>query len=541
MTHNDKPKSDFLSSVLGDKPASDTPIANKPVIDKKSNDTMSNKLAKKVVKNVVDSVVDDAKAVTTSKLDDMKNSTLAQTLKDDATAALPHTPADLALAVVGHTNTGKTSLLRTLLRDSQFGEVKNAAATTKHVERVSIFDGTNPLVDLFDTPGLEDAGGLLDWLEDNTEHRADGVERLHTFLASDVADTDFNQEAKVLRQLLSSDVALYVVDTREPVLGKYKDELTVLSWCAKPLIPVFNFIHEVSTEQLGEWQDMLARRTLHVSTSFDTVAFDFDGEMQLWQNLATLLTASPKHNDTLTRLIDIRQAEWHELEENAKITIAHTLLNVAAYKREIDEDDDPAPVLMEMQEQVRQLERKLHTQLLELYRFYDNDIAPTELQLENYQRDPFDPELLKEYGIRTTSGAAAGAVLGLGIDAATFGASLGLGAAIGGVIGGVLSNVQTINDKLAGKQSLFIDPATVTLLATRAMDLLHALMHRGHADQSAITVNEQQPPWVAEKLPSQIKKARGKHAWSELNTQQPEQSKVMRDEAAWALARKLIR
>ena len=34
----------------------------------------------------------------------------------------------LNLAVVGHTNTGKTSLMRTLLRDTHFGEVKDEAA-----------------------------------------------------------------------------------------------------------------------------------------------------------------------------------------------------------------------------------------------------------------------------------------------------------------------------------------------------------------------------------------------------------------------------
>ena len=46
----------------------------------------------------------------------------------------------LKLAVVGHTNTGKTSLLRTLLRDMYFGEVKNAPATTRHVEKAMIND-----------------------------------------------------------------------------------------------------------------------------------------------------------------------------------------------------------------------------------------------------------------------------------------------------------------------------------------------------------------------------------------------------------------
>lgn len=47
------------------------------------------------------------------------------------------------LAVVGHTSaTGKTSLMRTLLRGSRFGEVKNAAATTRHVEEAAI-NGNN--------------------------------------------------------------------------------------------------------------------------------------------------------------------------------------------------------------------------------------------------------------------------------------------------------------------------------------------------------------------------------------------------------------
>ena len=71
----------------------------------------------------------------------------------------------LKLAVVGHTNTGKTSLMRTLLRDTHFGEVKDEAGTTRHVEQATIRLNHTNLVHLFDTPGLEDATGLLEWLE----------------------------------------------------------------------------------------------------------------------------------------------------------------------------------------------------------------------------------------------------------------------------------------------------------------------------------------------------------------------------------------
>ena len=51
----------------------------------------------------------------------------------------------LSLAVVGHTNTGKTSLLRTLLRDGAFGEVADAPSTTRHVERSAVSDGPDTL------------------------------------------------------------------------------------------------------------------------------------------------------------------------------------------------------------------------------------------------------------------------------------------------------------------------------------------------------------------------------------------------------------
>lgn len=472
----------------------------------------------------------------------------------------------LKLAVVGHTNTGKTSLLRTLLRDVYFGEVKNEAATTRHVEQAKLTDSQTGevLVVLYDTPGLEDASGLMDWLEDNTASRRDGIERLQQFLAADIAqggdaltsNEDYSQEAKVIRQLLASDMAIYVVDAREPVLGKYKDELAILSWAAIPVMPVFNFT-DSQDANIDAWQTMLARRNLHISTRFDSVAFEFKDEMRLWQNLATMLT----HSEMLEQLMARRTENWAQLYEEANIIIADFLLNVASFVREISEDVDPMPILAQMQEAVRQSERAMQNSLLNLYKFYDNAVAATPLELQAYQQDPFDPELLKSYGIRTTSGAAAGALLGLGIDAAALGTTLGLGAAIGGIAGGLLSNTSSIADRITGVKRLYIDPATLTLLATRAIDLLTALRHRGHAATDATQMiysgakndadianndnlsndNEDSvvTPWPPHKLPSELKKARGKPQWSSLSSGKSEQAQLLRADMAWSLANKL--
>ncbi|QEY23318.1 GTPase/DUF3482 domain-containing protein [Neisseria animalis] len=440
-----------------------------------------------------------------------------------------NTAKPLSLAVVGHTNTGKTSLLRTLLRDGAFGEVKNAPATTRHVEEAAVSDGGETLVRLYDTPGLEDAGGVLDWLETNTSAREDGIERLHRFLDSEEAASDFNQEAKVLRQLMQSDMALYVVDAREPVLAKYKDELTVLSWCAKPVMPVFNF---TGGQDLGAWAEMLARRTLHVYSSFDTVAFDFEGEIRLWDNLATMLPSRMP----LDRLIDMRRREWQMLDKEARYEIADFLLDIAAYRQEIDADDSPEPVLQTMQTEVRQLERQLQRKLLQLYRFYHSEIGSNDWVLQPFEQDPFDSDLLLQYGIRTGKGATAGALIGMGLDIVTLGGSLGLGTAIGGLLGGVLPNMQDISDKISGRQTLHIGAETLTLLAARALELLSVLQTRGHAAQARMDIGSGKAPWKADKLPSEINKARNREQWSSLNTQSPESSRKARNEAADSLA-----
>ena len=439
----------------------------------------------------------------------------------------------LSLAVVGHTNTGKTSLMRTLLRDSRFGEVQNAAATTRHVAQAALGDGVETWLYLHDTPGLEDAGGVLDWLEENTSPQHEGIERLQQFLDSPAAQNEWAQEAKVLRQVLASDAALYVVDAREDVLPKYKDELTVLSWCAKPVMPVFNFIHG---QNMDEWQTLLARRSLHVSSRFDTVAFDFSGEMVLWQQLATLLGQPP----ALSALTAFREQEWRQLERQAYVLVAQFLLDAAACVRQFEDKSRTQAVLDEMQAAVAAHESSLHQQLFALYRFYysDADIQGQQV-LRAFRQNPFDAELLKDYGIRTGKAAATGALLGLGVDALTLGTSLGLGATIGGVLGGLAGNWQVLYDKIQGIETLMIDNATLTLLAARSLHLLQTLKSRGHAATNSVVLQDKVAlPWKADALPKVLQQARLQPKWSALNPSYEPQSRK-RQEAVEALAARL--
>ena len=47
-------------------------------------------------------------------------------------------PEPIVIAVVGHTNAGKTSLLRTLTRQVDFGEVSERPGTTRHAQALAL-------------------------------------------------------------------------------------------------------------------------------------------------------------------------------------------------------------------------------------------------------------------------------------------------------------------------------------------------------------------------------------------------------------------
>lgn len=423
------------------------------------------------------------------------------------------------LIIIGHTNTGKTSLMRTLLRDCDFGEVKNTSATTRHVEAVTLFskDDTS-LVTLYDTPGLEDATGVMDYLQEHTNTRLDGVERLNVFLQA-VKQGDpklkgnFTQEAKVVNALLNADIAIYVIDAREPILSKYKDELAILASAGTPVLPVFNFV-KANRLNTQAWQEMLSRRALHIVNAFDTVAFDFDAEMSLWENLAALT-----HANSFKTLKSERTELWHDMGEYGSLLIADFLVNVASFSKKIDDSVDANSMLKLMQNSVRQAFDTLTDTLLNLYKFYNTPIDNDGIVITGKQQDIFDAELLTRYGIRTAGGSFAGMVIGAGIDVATFGASLGLGTALGGVLGGLLPNSSTIKDKAMGIQTLTINDETLTVLATQAQYLHHTLRHRGHASLDAINLGQNITlPWQGNKLPATLKKARAYPHYSSLDS-----------------------
>lgn len=418
---------------------------------------------------------------------------------------------EVHVAIVGHTNTGKTSLIRTLLQDARFGEVGNRAGTTRHVEASAVNLGSGKQLFLYDTPGMEDAIALLDTLN-STDMREQSSELILNFLQSPAAQDEFEQEAKVLRQVLKSDLAIYVIDAREPVLGKFKDELQLLSLCGIPVLPLLNFTAQENKE--ADWREVLAGINLHVVAAFDTVLYNHDHEMELFNQMATLLQAKSALIKTVR---EYRNQQWLQKCETGKKILATALIDFAAWREKYREHDDAQRLITEYQQIIRDKENQLLKQFLELYQFPESALAQTQLGIENlhWQEDIFDAEVWMHYGLDVSSAVAKGGAVGFTVDLATGGLSLGAGTLIGASAGLLLRKGQEWKEKLQGYKVWQLDESSLKILFARQQLLLAILSSRGHAAIDVISLDEYD--FAKAELPKALKKARFKSYWSQLN------------------------
>ncbi|GIZ52770.1 GTPase/DUF3482 domain-containing protein [Noviherbaspirillum aridicola] len=400
----------------------------------------------------------------------------------------------LRIAVVGHTNAGKTSLLRTLMRLASFGEVSDRPGTTRHVEAGDLRGEGGDAIRFFDTPGLEDSVALLEYLHGLGAHLSP-PDRIRRFLAGPEAGGVFEQEAKVLRTLLDIDAALYVLDTREAVLPKYRAEMDILSSCGRPILPVLNFAADARS-RLGEWQHVLPEHKLHGSVAFDAVAPATGAEEALYRALVFLL---PARGGELTAIWDDIRQQIVERRDSACRVIMEALVDLAALRREMQKDDAAGEtarqrLVAELREAALQRMRRAVADLLLIYGFQRDEVDEALLPWTGgrWEDDLFNPGVLQDATKKLGAGAAIGAALGLAADVALGGLSLGAGMSIGAAAGGVASQgFGALGRKLANRArgilELSLENEVLWVAAGQLFGLQAALERRGHAAQGRIS------------------------------------------------------
>ena len=429
----------------------------------------------------------------------------------------------LTIAVVGHTNAGKTSLLRTLTRRVDFGQVSDRPGTTRHAEAVALRLDGREAVRFIDTPGLEDSVALLEFLARQSGDSR--PERVRAFLAGPEARASFEQEAKVLRALLEqAGCAMLVIDTREPVLPKHRAEIEILASCAKPVMPVLNFVRD-GASRLADWHRALEESNLHARAEFDVVAPFTGAEQRLYADLATLL---PARRAQLQHIVEALAQAERERRLAACRVIASTLIDVAAQRRSLSAEAFADPEqqqawVRDFQAQTGRHARRAVDELLTLYAFGADDAELTELPRPGgrWEDDLFNPELLKQAGRRLGLGAMIGAGMGAVADVALAGLSLGAATTLGATLGGAISGGwqplwRKLQNRLDGVQELTVEDPVLWLLAERLLALARALAQRGHAAQQRLRLGAEAAGALGDDgqtLIDALSAARGHPAW----------------------------
>jgi hypothetical protein len=202
----------------------------------------------------------------------------------------PSGPAPtVALALVSHTNVGKTTLARTLLgRD--VGEVRDAPHVTEFAdEYMLVRTPGGEMLTLWDTPGFGDSARLV--------RRLRGAERpLGWFLAQvwdRLADRAFWSSQQALRAVREhADVVLYLVNAAESpqAAGYVGPEMDLLAWVGKPVVVLLNQLGAprpaaAEEAEVATWRQALAGRALV------RAVLPMDAFARCWVQEGTLLEA----------------------------------------------------------------------------------------------------------------------------------------------------------------------------------------------------------------------------------------------------------
>jgi hypothetical protein len=167
------------------------------------------------------------------------------------------------LSLVSHTNVGKTTLMRTLLR-RDLGEVADRAHVTEQAEgHVLIGTPQGDALRLWDTPGFGDSARLLKRLRASDNP----IGWLITQVWDRYTDRPFFSSQQAIRNVRDeSDVVLYLVNAAEdPASAGYVDvEMQILGWIGKPVLLLLNQMGAPRASEAEAAEEMAWRR--HVAS-----------------------------------------------------------------------------------------------------------------------------------------------------------------------------------------------------------------------------------------------------------------------------------
>ncbi len=372
----------------------------------------------------------------------------------------------VTLSLVSHTNVGKTTLARTLLR-RDVGEVLDQAHVTESNDAHELISANDHTLKLWDTPGFGDTARLMRRLRQESQPVGWFLHQVW----DRVTDRPQWCNQKAIRNIQEdADVVIYLVNASEEPedAGYIPLELDLLTWIDRPVLLLLNQTGD-TTEALEErWREFAADWPIIGDViRLDAFTRSWVQESDMLQRVADLLPDNKQR-----AMLELAQA-WNERNlstyRGSCKQIARFLAEQAIDSESPDEQTHTqgtsgairlaAAALkfsaIDKRRAMAALNQRLDANMVKLM-----DQLITHHGLEGASAARIDDEL-REFEVKRRiplnerSGAVAGAVIsgavgGLGADVATGGMSMGTGMVFGAIMGALGGSALAKGYRLVG-------------------------------------------------------------------------------------------
>jgi GTPase SAR1 family protein len=367
----------------------------------------------------------------------------------------PSTPLQIQIALISHTNAGKTTLARTLT-GLDVGEVRDAPHVTSFSESHILLQ--NPAGDqllLWDTPGFGDSVRL--------SKRLGMADNPIGWFLREVLDRYRDRTFWLSQQALrtareTADVVLYLVNSSEDPqdAGYLAPEMAILQWLGKPVIVLLNQMGSPRPplEELAElqrWQSYLAAYpVVQKVLALDAFARCWVHERVFYDALAELIPDEKK--SSYSSLFQVWQQENENRFHAAMAMLALQLMKAAQDQEALPlEETAMLSTVLKVIGMGKQREQKRHDKALQqlMLRLNENVLASTADLLKLHRLDAgaahqINQRVHQQYVVRAPLDAKqagllgamlSGAATGVSADLMAGGLSFGAGALVGGILG----------------------------------------------------------------------------------------------------------
>ncbi len=399
----------------------------------------------------------------------------------------------LKIAVVGHTNHGKTSTIRTLCADSDFGEVEDESGTTTgiHLKRHGIGGKSTFLI--YDTPGFENLDDLIFQLRRELDQSGEPTIAQLIEHLSIIEDKKSQLAYRTLKQIVKCDLLIYVIDVRQPLSDSYKAELSCLQKSGSPLVIAFNFTKQ-KTSNPDTWVEYLKNQGIHTYCKFDAHTRTRQDERYLFEKMRILLPPDSIQHEFLGSWNLYRDQSANDAKDDCLeeiVAMADELAKLKIIDKNVTQENKKEKrkaSQTKLEKLVNERKTRCIERIAEIYGFTQTDISNNtscDAKSDDWENINFFESSWLRWQV-----AIGGAAIGGTIDAAVGGASLGACAAIGAVCGFAAATGYEINYKVGTNTSTVqLSESIIYLHIGLGVSVTRSLKNRGRANPHQVELS----------------------------------------------------